>query len=211
MDDQKLENLLNMALGATPREREQSVNLNVGFNPQERTWELIVRYTGDLSGLEAMGVQVEILLNGYAILVVPEHLVDQSSDLPQIEYVEKPKRLFFAVNAARSASCLTQVQAPPLSLTGAGTAVAVIDSGIDYFHPDFRNADGTTRIIRLWDQVQNRIYTEEDINRALSSGSQAEALAIVPSVDVSGHGTGEMCIRDRDWPGPHGGLPFPAN
>ena len=43
MDDQKLENLLNMALGATPREREQSVNLNVGFNPQERTWELIVR------------------------------------------------------------------------------------------------------------------------------------------------------------------------
>ncbi len=189
MDDQKLENLLNMALGATPREREQSVDLNVGFNPQERTWELIVRYTGDLSGLEAMGVQVEILLNGYAILVVPEHLVEQISELPQIEYVEKPKRLFFAVNAARSASCLTQVQAPPLSLTGEGTAVAVIDSGIDYFHPDFRNADGTTRIIRLWDQVQNRIYTEGDINRALSSGSRAEALAIVPSVDVSGHGT----------------------
>lgn len=31
--------------------------------------------------------------------------------------------------------------------------VAVIDSGVDYFHPDFRNEDGTTRIVALWDQT----------------------------------------------------------
>lgn len=189
MENQKRENLLNLALDATPEEREKSGNLEVGYNPNERTWELIVRYTGDLSGLEALGVQTDILLNGYAILIVPESQIQAVSQMPQIEYIEKPKRLFFAVNAARSASCLIQVQAGPNGLTGAGTAVAVIDSGIDYFHPDFRNEDGTTRIIRLWDQVQNRVYTEGEINEALAAGSRSEALRIVNSVDTSGHGT----------------------
>lgn len=189
MDNQKRENLLNLALDATPEEREKSGNLEVGYNPQERTWELIVRYSGDISDLEALGVQIDILLNGYAILIVPESQIDAVSQMPQIEYIEKPKRLFFAVNAARSASCLTQVQAGPDGLTGAGTAVAVIDSGIDYFHQDFRHGDGTTRIIRLWDQVQDRMYTEEEINEALAAGSRAEALQIVNSVDLSGHGT----------------------
>lgn len=51
-------------------------------------------------------------------------------------------------------------------LSGRGTLTAIIDSGIDYFHPDFRNADGTTRIAALWDQEQNRIYTREELNRA---------------------------------------------
>ncbi|MCD7907349.1 MAG: S8 family serine peptidase [Clostridium sp.] len=189
MDNQKRENLLNLALDATPEEREKSGNLEVGYNPQERTWELIVRYSGDLSGLEALGVQADILLNGYAILIVPESQIEAVSQMPQIEYIEKPKRLFFAINAARSASCLTQVQAGPDGLSGAGTAVAVIDSGIDYFHQDFRREDGTTRIIRLWDQVQDRVYTEEEINEALAAGSRAEAMDIVNSVDISGHGT----------------------
>ena len=34
--------------------------------------------------------------------------------------------------------------------------MAVIDSGVDYFHPDFRNEDGTTRIVALWDQTIQR-------------------------------------------------------
>ena len=74
------------------------------------------------------------------------------------------------------------------------------------------------RILYLWDQDQGQVYNREDINRALKAyGEQNDrraALNIVPSVDVSGHGTaaaaiaagngrgsdgvyrGEMCIRD---------------
>ncbi len=36
-------------------------------------------------------------------------------------------------------------------LTGKGVIVAILDRGIDYTHPDFRNADGTTRIKMMWD------------------------------------------------------------
>ena len=38
------------------------------------------------------------------------------------------------------------------TLTGKGTAIAVLDSGVDYRHPDFRNVDGSTRILAYWDQ-----------------------------------------------------------
>ena len=44
MDNPKFENLLNLALDATAREREKSLNLGVGYEPVERTWDLIVKY-----------------------------------------------------------------------------------------------------------------------------------------------------------------------
>ena len=48
MENQKRENLLNLALDATEEERLKSVNLNVGYDPEERTGVLIVRANGSL-------------------------------------------------------------------------------------------------------------------------------------------------------------------
>lgn len=189
MQNQKLENQLNLALDTPEPERAKSSNLNVGFHPAERTWELIVKHLGDLSGLEALGIKSYPLINQYAILTVPESLIGPLADRPEILYIEKPKRLFFAINQAKSVSCINQVQTGSLKLTGQGVLTAVIDSGIDYFHADFCNADGTTRILKLWDQTIDRIFTAEEINRSLEAGSRAAGLAIVPSTDVSGHGT----------------------
>ena len=166
MDNQKRENLLNLALDATEEERLKSVNLNVGYDPGEKTWELIVRYNGSLESLRDEGIRVDELAAGYAVLVVPESRIEQVSTMEQIVYIEKPKRLFFASNMARAASCLSVVQSPSgtgnvtggvisgLSggLTGRGVLVAVIDSGIDYLNQDFRNEDGSTRILMLMDQ-----------------------------------------------------------
>ena len=55
MDNKKRENLLNLALDATEEERLKSVNLNVGYAPGEKTWELIVRYNGSLESLRDEG------------------------------------------------------------------------------------------------------------------------------------------------------------
>lgn len=49
MENQKLENLLNLALSATEAEREKSYILNVGYSREEKTWELIVKYIGESS------------------------------------------------------------------------------------------------------------------------------------------------------------------
>lgn len=189
MQNQKLENLLNLALESTPEERSRSQELETGFDPVSRKWELIVKYSGSLDGIRELGIRVDEMRNEYAILTVPEHLIDEVSRFPQIEYIEKPKRLFFAIARAKAASCINPLQEPPRNLTGRGVLVAVLDSGIDYYHEDFRNPDGTTRIAALWDQMLDRIFSPEEINKALESGSRREARALVPSSDAGGHGT----------------------
>ena len=46
MSDQKVDNLLNLSMDATPKEREKSENLNVGYDPETRRWDVIVKYSG---------------------------------------------------------------------------------------------------------------------------------------------------------------------
>lgn len=47
MENQKLENLLNLALNATPEELEKSENLSVGYETEQGKWEVIVKYSGE--------------------------------------------------------------------------------------------------------------------------------------------------------------------
>ncbi|MEY8356995.1 S8 family peptidase [Lachnospiraceae bacterium 54-53] len=86
---------------------------------------------------------------------------------------------------------------PYLGLFGSGVLVGVIDTGIDYQHPAFRNSDGTTRISFIWDQTEQggerpenftlgSEYSRDQINAALQS---EDPLSVVPSVDTNGHGT----------------------
>lgn len=208
MQNQKLENLLNLALDATPQEREKSLVLDVGYEPEERKWDLIVKYSGDLQSVLDSEISVVELLGGFAILTVPESRIEKLSEYPQIEFIETPKRLFFAVEQGRSASCMNTVQSgfSPLGqpLYGAGVLVGCIDSGVDYSHPDFCNEDGSSRILRLWDQTVpgnppggyaiGTEYTKEQIDEALRMPTAAERYAVVPSRDLSGHGTGVLGI-----------------
>lgn len=150
--NQKLEELLQLALQTPEEVRERTEELNVGFDREMRTWELIVKYHGSLDALETLGVQTEYLIAGYAILTVPEQLVDRIVELEEIEYVEKPKRYFYEIETPTENSCIAQVTYRDPFLTGRGVLVAVLDSGIDYSLPEFRNRDGSTRIRYLWDQ-----------------------------------------------------------
>ena len=95
MNNEKLENLLNLALNATPEEREKSLELNIGYDTASRSWEVIVKASGGFDMLSELFPQITIhpLLNGYGILTVPAALLDALSERPEIEYMEKPKRL----------------------------------------------------------------------------------------------------------------------
>lgn len=201
MENEKIENLLNLALDATPEELDKSLDLDVGYDAQQRTWEVIVKYGGTTAGFETLlrekfpqlysQIRITNLRNEYAILVLPEAIVNAVASLPEIEYMEKPKRLFFAVNRGKRASCISGLQTgsgagiPDTgrnNLTGRDVIVAVIDSGIDYAHPDFRNADGSTRIIELWDQtissgsvsVPGMVAAEGGTGRRNEGGNESE-------------------------------------
>ena len=192
MADQKLENLLNISLQATKEEREKSEELGIGYDPEQNTWELIVRYTGSLDGLRTRYPQIRIreLLNQYAVLIVPETLVDAVSQETVIEYVEKPKQLYFELQAGKAASCINAVQQGmnnPFGLFGKGTIVAVIDTGIRAESMEFRNADGSTRILNIWDQTTGTEYDRSQIDEALQN--ETKDTADIPGADVLGHGT----------------------
>lgn len=201
MANQKIEDLLNLALNATEEERKKSENLGVGYDDISRTWEIIVKYAGDIMSLAPAypGITIVPLLGQYAIVRIMENQLEDFSNEEQITYVEKSKQLVFSVVQGRIASCINPVQAPPLGLTGEGVLAAVIDSGIDFTHPDFRNEDGTTRIEALWDQSIpgsppegyqiGTLYSRDQIDQALQMSDPAERAAIVGSRDSSGHGT----------------------
>ena len=203
MPDQKIENLLNLAMNALPHERAKSENLNVGYDPTTRLWDVIVKYSGPESGLGGERIQVVPLLGGYAVVTLPESEIAAYSVREQIEFIEKPKRLYFETFEEREASCILSVQNGADGLTGEGILVGIVDSGVDYFHPDFRNEDGSTRILRLWDQsvagnppenyVSGTEYTKEEIDEALALG-ETEGRRLVPSGDFSGHGTAVLGI-----------------
>ena len=185
--NQKIENLLNLAFEATPEERERSGELDVGYDPEEREWELIVKYSGSLEPVRDIAVSVTELLNGYAVVVIREERIEELAGFPEVEFIEKPKSLYFQADVGRQVSCVDAVQTAPYDLSGRGVLIGIVDSGIDYENPDFRNEDDTTRIAYLWDQSVSGIppsgyaagseFTREDINAALernNSGSFAD-------------------------------------
>lgn len=202
MTNQNRENLLNLALDSSEYQREKSENLNVGYDSTDQEWEVIVKYSGNLrEGAEFIS-SITLLRNGYAILKLKEADLSRLSELPQIEYIEKPKRLYFGVENGRRVSCINSVQSARFSfaetergpLFGGGVLVAVLDSGINYRLDDFRNMDGTTRIERLWDQTVEgnppagyaigTEYTRAQIDTALAENGEE-----ILSRDNSGHGT----------------------
>ena len=86
---------------------------------------------------------------------------------------------------------------PVLALKGRGVLIGFIDTGIDYTNPAFRYSDGSSRIVRIWDQtiqdgtppvgiLYGADYTREQINAALLSENPYD---LVPSRDMNGHGT----------------------
>jgi subtilisin family serine protease len=93
----------------------------------------------------------------------------------------------------------TDVRRPPgLGETGRGTVLAVIDWGCDFAHPDFRNDDGSTRLIALWDQRGGEganpygygcIHGRAAIDRALAAADPFAELGYRPGLGIPAHGT----------------------
>ena len=215
MNSQKQENLLSLAMDSTPREREKSQILNVGIEESTNRWEIIVKYHGNLERIANEEIQVETLIAGYAIVTLPAFLIPALADLEEVEYMEKPKSLIYGVYEAKLSSCIIPITKPVGELAGKGVLLAVIDSGIDYFLPDFQDADGS-RILFLWDQnlqpqeeknwyppkgyIQGVEFTKSQIDEALRTNDRTKALNIVPQQDLSGHGTAVAAIAASSNP-----------
>lgn len=157
-------------------------------------YEVIVKYNGDITFLEQeLGVSVELLGYNYAIITADTpQKVDNLLNYTQIEYVEKPFILETQDTQSLSSTGITEFK-ERTKLTGKGTLLGLIDSGIDYNIPIFKDKDGNSKILYYWDQSidgnppngfkEGTLYTNEDINKAINGEIQ------IPISSTITHGT----------------------
>ncbi len=118
--------------------------------------------------------------------------------ISKLGYGAFPGYLGLVSQASLEASGIIRLRnIPSLNLRGQGVLLGILDTVIDYTNPIFQNADGTTRIVSIWDQtiksssppegfLYGTEYLREQINQALQSETPFD---IVPSKDENGHGT----------------------
>ncbi len=160
--------------------------------------EFIIEYGQNLEQLTAIQNTCNAPLNTtHAVVYTPINSLPDN--LIQIYgYGIYPSCFGLMDTGSLEASGVTRIRnIPGFSLRGEGILVGLIDTGIDYTHDAFKNADGTTKIYSIWDQTiqtgqspegffYGSEYTQEQINLALQSN---DPFSVVPSRDEDGHGT----------------------
>nr|WP_291580196.1 S8 family peptidase [Clostridium sp. UBA6640] len=182
----RLNLFLNLPRGI--RNRVAQVYREIGIEGD--TIELVVLYGTDApivrEQVEALGGIFEDLGYGFGIVTITFDKVLDVGNIQQITYMEIPKSLYINSEVSNRAICQPAARFV-YGLTGKGVLIGFIDSGIDYTHPAFIDAEGNTRIDYIYDLAANRaVYNSTDINNALKS---PDPFNIVPHVDTARHGT----------------------
>ncbi len=143
------------------------------------------------------GDNITLLNDAHSLLHISRSAMDVC-DIGRTPYYAFPSVYTLASSASDEISANKTVENNTnYNLLGQCTLVGIVDTGIDYQHPAFRNADGSTRIVSLWDQTDQSgaspenftygtEYSKQQINTALLSN---DTLSLVPTVDTIGHGT----------------------
>ena len=129
---------------------------------------------------------VDFINYQFAVVHLPQYVAGEL-EISTAAYSAIPKLYALLDQSGLDASgVLTSNRLPPLAEQGLGVMIGFIDTGIDYQNPRFRNRDGSTRILGIWDQTLRTQYTKDQINAALRS---EKPLDLVPTIDTNGHGT----------------------
>src|SRR5262249_10807354 len=117
--------------------------------------------------------------------------------------------LAFSVPEIRASSEILRQQIAPDGVTGKGVVIGVLDWGCDFAHANFRNEDGSPRLLYLWDQRggvrsespepfrYGREFTREQINAVLPAPDPYAALKYDPAwSDPNGSGTHGTHVLD---------------
>ena len=159
------------------------------YSPNNGEIELVVLYGDNFlrfkNSVDAIGAKVEDLGYGFGILIIKVNDLNRIIELEGLQYIELPKILYTSAYDSNRASCIPSVW-NNYNLTGEGILVGFLDTGIDYTHNAFKDADGNTRIEYIYDLENGVVYDKNKINEALKS---EDPFSIVPEIDLSGHGT----------------------
>ncbi|MBR4566279.1 MAG: S8 family serine peptidase, partial [Prevotella sp.] len=135
-------------------------DINVRFNPDctVRSFSAIAMLKQGsacpVARLQALGIEIRLQVGRMLILTVPAESLMALDDIDEIESVSADQMNQIMNDTAREKSKVTEVATQekalsnhlPQAYTGKGVLIGIIDTGIDFNHAAFRNADGSTRI-----------------------------------------------------------------
>ncbi|MBD8076944.1 S8 family peptidase [Bacillus thuringiensis] len=145
---------------------------------------------------------------GENITLAPDkkgHIVTAKVSITEIENINKSPVVLSLKGARQLKPLLIDTKreinapTPPFvngELGGAGVVIGIIDHGCDFVHTNFRNRHGETRLLYLWNQPKEKVYSKEDINNVIFSDNPYEELGY--SIDAASHGTHVMDIAAGD-------------
>lgn len=128
-----------------------------------------------------------------------EHPAVVSAKAPR--YVTSEPEPVESAALAESDASFYDRRRPDVGVTGRGVVVGLLDWGCDFAHANFRKADGSTRLLALWDQADRTgdspgpygygvVYSQQQIDRALRSSKPYQTLGYHPArSDPSGSGS----------------------
>ena len=111
----------------------------------------------DLDRLAAdYGVAFNVVTGNLATAVIPMRSLVAFAEDADVENVDAGNTVRAMTDLAREYSQVDALHGGlpdfPRSFTGKGVLIGVIDTGFDFMHPAFRDAEGNSRIIHVWDQ-----------------------------------------------------------
>ncbi len=113
---------------------------------------VMIKTNGSLDGIAELGVDVGTVIGPFLTANVPAEALGPLTALANVEFVEAASLLQPTNDRATEATGIADFRVQN-GTDGAGAIVGVIDTGIDFTHADFRNPDGSTRILLLCDEV----------------------------------------------------------
>ena len=162
---------------------------------------VLVQFNGPLSVLESAGLTSAIVAGDVATGDIELGKVDALAALPEVVRIESSRPLLSELDVSVPEIRANAVHTGSPALKGTGVIVGIIDSGIDFAHQCFRKADGTSRILSIWDQSLTPTgserspagytygveYTKANIDAALATANPTSSVRHQDS--DPGHGT----------------------
>ncbi|MBU5307516.1 S8 family peptidase [Clostridioides mangenotii] len=158
----------------------------------EKSYILVYQYDLE-SALRSSGLNNFIILNDrLAVLYTPlDFNPSVLNDISEISWYNESRPMSSMIditenvgfgNSSRQISDVNYLYKNPYNdITGRGILIAIIDSGVSYLHPDLGTEDGSSKILKLWDQegtinsppegyLFGSEFTREELNAAIARG-----------------------------------------
>ena len=128
-----------------------------GDAPAARRLGVFVRFSGGLDEIKRAGLAVQSVQNDIAVGTIEIENLEKIAALENVVFVQGGRRQRPELKVSVPEMRVNRVWTAPLSLQGEGVIVGIVDSGIDIFHQAFRNSNGSTRILSIFDMTHQRI------------------------------------------------------